>query len=194
MVRRVLMSWTMSGCFVGPYVAPSYDTPVDCAIEIYQRAGELPPDGPRASVFRNGIEVTVTGTVENLGQVDLGLAIATVDCDGNVLSTSHQSQLYDHYRFTLSGAQPGEPLWIDGSLSGTVQSPVNGGCPAPMPTPEPVCSGNYYPCPYEGADGGIDPGGQSTAPEDDTGCNAGGASSGLIVAFALLAVRRRRAR
>jgi len=195
----MLLPWTMSGCFVGPYAAPS-SPPVDCAIELYQRTEDVGTDGPKLWVFRNGIELDVTGPVNNLGQVDLGLTVATVDCDGNVLSTSRQSQLYNHYTFTLAGARVGETLWTNWggwSEMGVVQVAANGTCPEPMPTPEPVCSGNYDPCLYGDADGGVDPGGRPPDVRDPfrlPSCNAGGGSSGLIVALALLAVRRRRTR
>lgn len=176
----------MSGCFTGPYVS-AYDPPIDCAVEVYKRQED--PEMPKAWVLRGDEMVDVTGAVEYVGADDLGITIYTVDCDGNPVSQVRNTMLFDHYRLMLAGAQVGEALTIDGSPAGAVMS-AGGACGSFTTLPEPSCSGMYD---WSVCDGnGSGSGSGATPPEnDDTGCNATGASN-LCVAFALLALRRRK--
>lgn len=177
----------MSGCFFGPYVL-SYDPPVDCEITVVTQVtgGET----PHAWVYRDNLQFDVTGEVEDLGEVELDTAIYTTDCQGNVVDESHYPELYKTWRVKLTGAEPGEQLWVNWVSTGTVQ-PATGTCPADQPMPTPSCSGNY-----DGCFGGDD----FPIPVDEVheherhypfACNAGGSSAWLVgVGFALALARR----
>jgi hypothetical protein len=108
----------MSGCFYGPFT--SDDQPVNCPYEMYERVvGSIQP--PIATVLRNNVMVDVTGTIEDLGSAPIEVDIYTVDCDGVPFAHTMSSEECFHWRFTLSGANEGEALYINGNLHGQVK-------------------------------------------------------------------------
>lgn len=177
-----------SGCFIGPY-ALAYDPPADCAVSYYRRAdeGDAPP---RVVVDRGGVEVDV-GSATLTGAATLDMPIYTVDCDGNVVSETHNTAAYNVFMVSLTGAQPGEHASIDWVPLGTVQ-PAGGACNA-QPEPMPYCAGMYGSCETMPP-----PGDEVTPPpetDDTAGCRATSGASSVLVGFALagcLARRRRR--
>jgi uncharacterized protein (TIGR03382 family) len=178
----------MSGCIYGPFVQATNPS-VSCEIEVYVRSTDVSFNAPEAHVFRNNVMVDVTGTVEDLGPVDLDMAIYTVDCDGQVVATSHTTEAYTHFSLTLANAQPGELLYVNGGDRGYIQ-PATSTCPAPEPAPQPSCSGMYDWSMCEGSGSGS--GSDTNMPgDDDVGCNAGGASSLVWSVFALALIVRR---
>ena len=170
----------MSGCFLGPYT--NYDPPVDCPVELYE-LHNASVEPPVAGVVRNNTWVDVTGTFEDLGTSDLTVDVYTVDCDGQPIAHTTRTDVYHHWRITLTGATPGDDLHINGTYAGKVQA--SGTCPAPL-EPDPTCSGMYDWSECEGEGSGSGSGSDTNMPgDDDVGCNAVGAPG---LAFALIAL------
>jgi uncharacterized protein (TIGR03382 family) len=185
----MLGATVMSGCFYGPFI--SDDPPVNCPYEEY-RWDNLSSDAPTATVLRNNVMVDVMGTIDDLGSAPLTVDIYTVDCDGVPVAHTTSSESFHHWQFTLSGANAGETLYIDGQYHGPVKAADT--CSTMALAPMPQCSGMYDWSICEGSGSGS--GSDTVTPpgDDDTGCNASGASGLAMIAVVLAAiiVRRRR--
>lgn len=179
----------MSGCFFGPFI--SDDQPINCAYEVYEHEGWGTPEAPLATVLRNNQPVDVTGTIEDLGAVELSVDIYTVDCDGVPVAHTTSSESFHHWKFTVAGANAGEILYVDGGYRGPLLPA--GTCSTIALDPKPECSGMYdwSVCEMNGSGSGSDGSGR----DDTVGCNAGhnGATS-VLLGLALFGLSRRRRR
>jgi len=180
----------MSGCFYGPFVS-TYQ-PLNCPWEMYEWENQGPDtaQAPTVTVMRNNMSIDVLGTIEDLGSAPQTVDIYTVDCGGNPVAHMTTTEAFHHWRFTLTGVNAGETIYVNGNYNGQVMA--SGTCTTDTVTPAPQCSGMYDWSVCEGSGSGSD----TVVPpgDDDTGCNAIGGAPGLIVALSLLVVRRRRRR
>lgn len=177
----------MSGCFYGPFVS-TYQ-PLNCPWEMYDWESQGPDTGqaPTVTVMRNNMPVDVLGTIEDLGSAPTTVDIYTVDCGGNPVAHTTDTQSFHHWRFTLTGVYEGETIYVNGNYNGQVMA--NGTCAPDNVTPAPQCSGMYDWSMCDGSGSGSD-GGDPIDP-DHVGCSASG-GAGVFVAIALLAVVLRR--
>lgn len=172
-----------ASCVIEPAIfGGSTDVPLGCPVVVYDQFMSATPQ-----VFANrpggGVDVTGTFATENT-LLDVHFTGISIDC----VPIDHLLPVgFSVHTITLSGAQVGDVLTIDGYGVGTVVA--SGACPAAMPL-LPVC--------IEGVPGcdEVDPPDDAPPDDDDPTGDGGGCSSapggGLVIALAMAFLRRRR--
>jgi len=186
-----------SGCFVGPY-SIAVNPPLGCEVVVLSHA-DYGPTSFAVTAQRGPSAIDVTGAVtSSITPVDV--AYANYECDGSVREQYTRAEDYNVYRITLTGAQVGDHLSINGMDSGIVQA--SGTCSEDMTAATPACTAvnSGYACEDTGSGSGSgsgsgDGGGDGSDSDDDVGCNAGASGLGALALLALCGLsRRRRAR
>jgi uncharacterized protein (TIGR03382 family) len=170
-----------SSCAISDFTT-TIDPPIDCPLVVYRSpyGGGYHVEPPLVTVVRgNDVQAVTTSLIVESRTVSI--AYYQLDCDGIATGSSDYPQDYEVYTITVTGAQPGDRISVDGMDAGVITASRGGLCEE-SPQPTQACTLMASDCDYDYDDDEPSSGGLEIS---FAGCNAG-TDGGLALSLLVL--------